>query len=265
MKSLSRITKRSKDQKVAKTTEENNGSLKSLEQANSKEANINNMVGQNDVVNTRKSRGNNNNITPNKKKKETYQSQPNTKRRQVAKKNDQPTPTRKRNSTRKKMDEKETRKVFITGDSQLRKINGETLSRDRHSVAVKPMPGAKIARIKNVKIEEDANVVIVHAGTCNIQQQTNPENLAEEITSTLRSVKVNLPKAQVAFSSILKRNDDLELNAKVLKTNKLLEEKLLLCGIDFISNDNIRYGNISFDGLHINEGGGCKNASLQLQ
>ena len=72
---------------------------------------------------------------------------------------------------------------------------------------------------------------------------------------TLRYVKAKLPKAQVAFSSILKRNDDLELNAKVLKTNQLLEEKLLLSGLDFINNDNIRYGNISFDGLHVNEGG----------
>lgn len=66
---------------------------------------------------------------------------------------------------------------------------------------------------------------------------------------------VNLPQTQVAFSSVFKRNDDLELNAKVIKTNKLLEEKLLLSGIDFINSDNIHYGDIAFDGLHINEGG----------
>ena len=59
----------------------------------------------------------------------------------------------------------------------------------------------------------------------------------------------------IAFSSILKRKDDLELNAKVIKANQLLEEKLLLNGLDFINNENIRYGNISFDGLHIKEGG----------
>lgn len=163
--------------------------------------------------------------------------------------------TGKRNVNRRDTKETETRKVFIIGDSQLRKINGEILSRDHHSVNVKAMPGAKIAKMKNANIEDDVNVVIVHAGTCNIRKQTNPENLAEEIVSTLRDVKAKLPKAQVAFSSILKRNDDLELNAKVLKTNQLLEEKLLLSGLDFINNDNIRYGNISFDGLHVNEGG----------
>eukprot|EP00112_Aurelia_sp_Birch-Aquarium-sp1_P012392 Seg2607.2 transcript_id=Seg2607.2/GoldUCD/mRNA.D3Y31 product="hypothetical protein" protein_id=Seg2607.2/GoldUCD/D3Y31 len=161
----------------------------------------------------------------------------------------------KRNVNSWETKETETRKVFIIGDSQLRKINGETLSRDHHSVNVNAMPGSKIAKLKNANIEDDASVVIVHEGTCNIRKQTNPENLAEEIVSTLRDVKSKLPKAQVAFSSILKRNDDLELNAKVIKTNQLLEEKLLLSGLDFINNDNIRYGNISFDGLHVNEGG----------
>ena len=120
--------------------------------------------------------------------------------------------------------ETETRKVSIIGDSQLRKINGKTLSRDHHSVNVNEIPGAKIAKMKNVNIEEDVNVVIVYAGNCNIRKQTNPENLAEEIVSTLRDVKAKLPKAQVAFSSILTQNDDLELHAKVLKTNHLLEE-----------------------------------------
>ena len=47
------------------------------------------------------------------------------------------------------------------GDSQLREISGETISRDDHSVNVKPMPGTKIAKMKNVNIEDDVNVVII--------------------------------------------------------------------------------------------------------
>ena len=109
--------------------------------------------------------------------------------------------------------------------------------------------------MRNVNIKEDVNIVIVHAGTCNIRKQTIPEDFADEIVSALRDVKTKLPKAQIAFSSILNRKDDLELDAAVMKTNQLLEEKLILNGLDFINNENIRYGNISFDGLHINEGG----------
>ena len=70
--------------------------------------------------------------------------------------------------------------------------------------------------MRDVNIEEDVNIVIVHAGTCNIRKQTNPDELAEKIVSTLQELKLKLPKAQIAFSSILKRNDDLEFNAKVI-------------------------------------------------
>ena len=69
--------------------------------------------------------------------------------------------------------------------------------------------------MRNVNIEQAVSIVIVHAGTSNIRKQANPNEPAEEIVSTLRDVKLMLPKAQIAFSSILKRNDDLELNVKV--------------------------------------------------
>ena len=95
-------------------------------------------------------------------------------------------------------------------------------------------------KMKNISIEECVNIVIAHAGTYNIRKQTNLDDVAEEIVSTLRDLKLKLPMAQIVFSSILKRNDDLELNAKVIKTNQLLTEKLLLCGQNFINNDNIR-------------------------
>ena len=66
-------------------------------------------------------------------------------------------------------------KVKIIGDSQLRKINGEKLSKDRHLVRVEAMPGARIAQMKIVHIEKDTNAIIVHAGTCNIRKQTDPD------------------------------------------------------------------------------------------
>ena len=124
-----------------------------------------------------------------------------------------------------------------------------------HNVTVDAMPGARIARMKSTRINKDTDVVIVHAGTCNIKKQTDPEKLADEIVSTLRDIKSSCPRAQVAFSSIIKRNDDLELNAKVIKTNQILEEKLLFSGLDYVNNDNVKYGMISTDGLHVNDGG----------
>ena len=103
------------------------------------------------------------------------------------------------------------------------------LSNEHFNVTVKPMPGARIARMKNVNYA-DADVVIVHAGTCNLKKQSDPEELADEIVSTLRDIKSKGNKAQVAFSGIIKRKDDLELNAKAIKTNEIIVEKLMYSG-----------------------------------
>ena len=124
-----------------------------------------------------------------------------------------------------------------------------------HNVTVDAMPGARISRMKSTWINKDTDVVIVHTGTCNIKKQTDPEKLADEIVSMLRDIKSSCPRAQVDFLSIIKRNDDLELNAKVIKTNQTLEEKLLFSGLDYVNNDNIKYGMISTDGLHVNDSG----------
>ena len=84
--------------------------------------------------------------------------------------------------------------------------------------------------------------MIVNVGTCNKEKKVSPESLVQENVSTLQDMKVNPSKAKVAFSRILNRNDnlDLELNKNVLKRNTLLE-KLLLSRRHFINIDNIRY------------------------
>ena len=124
-------------------------------------------------------------------------------------------------------------------------------------MAVIPLPGARIVRKKNVNYA-DADVVIEHAGTCNLNKQSDPEELAGEIVSTLSRIKSNGNKAQVAVSGIIKRKDDLELNANAIKTNEIIIEKLMHSGFDFIDNNQVKYGNIARSGLHINDGGVTK-------
>ena len=113
--------------------------------------------------------------------------------------------------------------------------------------------------MKNVNYTK-ADVVIIHAGTCNLKKQSDPEELACKIVSTLSHIQSSCNKAQVAFSGIIKRKDDLELNTKAIKTNEIVVEKLMY-GFDFIDNNKIKYGNISRDGLHINVGGVRKPAT----
>ena len=80
-------------------------------------------------------------------------------------------------------------------------------------------------------------VIAVHAGTCDIKTKT-PEELRDEIITTLQAVKVKNRQSQVAFSSILRRKDSGLLNAKVKKVNELLM---------YIENDNILFSNIGND------------------
>ena len=127
--------------------------------------------------------------------------------------------------------------VLIIGDSQLRHIDGAKLSNDHVNVTVQPLPGAKIARMKNANCTK-ADVVIVHADTCNQKKESDPEELASEIVSTMSHIKSSCNKTQIAFSGIIKRKDDLELNAKAIKTNELVIESS--CTVDLTSLTTIR-------------------------
>ena len=134
-------------------------------------------------------------------------------------------------------------------------MDGTRLTNNHHEVHVVADPGARIAKMKNQRrLEPDSDVIIVHAGTNNLKSAT-PIQLSNEIIETLDDIKSNNPGAQVVFSSIFKRSDELHLNAKVIQTNKILKEKLLLQGYDLIDNDNILFTNLAKDGLHINQGG----------
>ena len=114
--------------------------------------------------------------------------------------------------------------------------------------------GARIAKMKNQKsLEPNSDVIIVHAGTNNLKSAT-PEALSDEIIETMDDIKRTNPGAQVICSSIFKRSDKLHLNAKVIQTNKILKDKLLLQGYELIDNYNILFTSLAKDGLHINQG-----------
>ena len=72
--------------------------------------------------------------------------------------------------------------ILFVGDSQIRHIDGTKLSNDHFNATVQPLPGARIARMKNVNYT-NADVVIIHAGTCYLKKQSDPEELASEIVS----------------------------------------------------------------------------------
>ena len=75
----------------------------------------------------------------------------------------------------------------------------------------------------------------------------------------LDQIQKNNQQSRIAFSSIFfKRKDNMSLNAKAMKVNKLLAEELAINGLDMIDNSNVTFSNLLKDGLHISDGGARK-------
>ena len=79
-------------------------------------------------------------------------------------------------------------------------MDGTRLTNNHHEVHVIADPGARIAKMKNLrKLEPDSDVIIVHAGTNNLKSAT-PVQLSNEIIETLDDIKSNNPGAQTMIS-----------------------------------------------------------------
>ena len=166
---------------------------------------------------------------------------------------------RKTDSNNAIENERNQLKVTIVGDSQVNRLDEMKLCNDSRKVEKRAKGGMKIKEVVNKVGVCNSDVIIVHAGTCDINAKT-PEELRDEIIAALQAIKARNRRSQIAFSSILRRKDSELLSCKVKKVNELLKEELELHGFDLIDNDNVLFSNIGADGLHINPGGTRKFA-----
>ena len=154
-------------------------------------------------------------------------------------------------TTTNSLDNRAKVKVTMIGDSQLKRLQPEKLCNNHHTVDIRAFGGMKIQQAAKKLGKCDSNIIIVHAGTNNVQD-SSPETLVQETMTTLNKIQKQNPSAQVVYSSVFRRK---EHNEKVQKFNRLIEEEVSLNGIDFIDNSNIYFSNLWKDGLHINDQG----------
>ena len=146
--------------------------------------------------------------------------------------------------------------ICMVGDSQLLRLDSDKMSNKHHEVVLNAESGMRVEEAANY-VDSDADVIIMHAGTNNLRDST-PKEIAEKVMKAFKNIKKRNPKARLAYSSIFRRKGIAAangMNVKAFQTNKILKEELMLLGIDFIDNENILYGNICEDGLHMNQGG----------
>ena len=205
-----------------------------------------------------KARKNNNKVTRNEKDKEEILRSPRTNNNKLQHRKKENKQHEKRKSQRLSSHQAAGKPVHIcmVGDSQLLRLDAEKMSNNHHEVILNAKSGMKVEEASEY-VDPDADVLILHAGTNNLRDST-PSELAEKVVRTLKKMKQKNPKAQLVYSSIFRRKGKgavSGMNVKVFETNKLLKEELGLQSIDYLDNDNILYGNICDDGLHINQGG----------
>ena len=117
--------------------------------------------------------------------------------------NNNPSNKRRKNLSRNDRDNSQLT-VKIVGDSQVNCFGGGKLNNNIRKVEFKTKGGMKIKDVVEKVGISESNVKIVHAGTCGIKAKT-PEELRNEVITTVQAVKVKNRRSQIASSSIFKR------------------------------------------------------------
>ena len=150
---------------------------------------------------------------------------------------------------------KNTKKVFIVGDSKMKNITGTEISR-ANTIKMIPHPGATTVDICNYikpELRYKPDVIIIHCGTNDIENEINTvkkiKNLVKEIDEY---DKQNPPK--VVIISLINRHDQ-DFNDDIADINEKRQGFCNSKGLSFIDNNNIDRSCFSKGKLHLNRQG----------
>ena len=133
---------------------------------------------------------------------------------------------------------KNTKKVFIVGDSIIKNITGTGISR-ANTVKMRPHPGATTVDICDyIKPElcHKPDVIIIHCGTNDIENEINTVKKIKKLVKEIDEYdKQNPPK--VVISSLIKRYDK-DFNDDIADINEKLQRFCNSKGLSFIDNNN---------------------------
>ena len=146
------------------------------------------------------------------------------------------------------------RNITILGDSIVKDIKPFKMKRmlsTNDKLYVKSSPGAGTSDMADYikpTLRRNPDIIVYHAGTNNLRDDDDPENIANEIINLALDIKTEVNK--VIVSSLLVREDT--LNEKALSVNQFLKTKCSQEALDFIDNSNIANVHLNKGGLHLN-------------
>ena len=142
------------------------------------------------------------------------------------------------------------------GDSIIIKnVNGRGVSRG-DSVKIRPHSGASTEDlIDHIKpaIHKDPDIVVIHTGTNNLQNNFNLVKKGKKLVSAVKEVDKD-NSIKIAFSSIINREDE-DFKDKINDVNNKLKNYCNSAGMDFIDNSNIDGSCLNRGKLHLNRKG----------
>ena len=134
---------------------------------------------------------------------------------------------------------KNTKKVFIVGDSIIKNITGTGISR-ANTVKMRPHLGAATVGICDYtgsELRHKPDVIIIHCGANDIENETNTIKKIKKLLKEIDKYdKQNPPK--VVISSFVKRYDK-DFNDDIADIDEKLQHFCNSKGLFFIDNNNI--------------------------
>ena len=150
---------------------------------------------------------------------------------------------------------KNTKKVFIVGDSMIKNITGTGISRS-NTVKMRPHPGATTVDICDYikpELRHKPDVIIIHCGTNDIENEINTVKKIKKLVKEIDEYdKQNPPK--VVISSLIKIYDQ-DFNDDIVNINDKLQRFCNSKGLSFIDNNNIDRSYLNKGKLHLNRRG----------
>ena len=146
--------------------------------------------------------------------------------------------------------------VIVVGDSIIKNIDPRGLSR-RNKTSVKSYSGATsqdMIDFAKPAAQRRPKGIIIHAGTNDLRRYET-KSILESLLNIAKVIHSISSKTKVSFSSIIKRNDDVQLNVKVNEVNKLLKESCVELGYSYVDNDVVEFSCLNRSGLHLHRKG----------
>ena len=114
--------------------------------------------------------------------------------------------------------------------------------------------------IETIAIRENLDIVVIHTGTKDVQNNCNIVKKAKKLVSAVKKVDKD-NSIKIAFSSIINREDE-DFKDKITDVNNKLKNYCNSAGMDFIDNSNIDGSCLNRGKLHLNRKGTAALAKI---